>query len=209
MLLMAAGLLAALVGRTLLQLAVAHVLAAAATLHAGGVRRRPGVRPRRDRARGPLAVAARVRRSSRSRWASAELMNAILQRADIVLLTAFVGPSATAVYAASEFISRVIGNARYVFDGIAAPVFSEALHLGQRERLHQQPPAHDPLGGHRGGADRGDGGGAAPRAAVAVRPRVPGGRRRDHGAGGEPPHQRDAGPDRLHHPRRRAARVWC
>ena len=65
----------------------------------------------------------------------AELMNAILQRADVVLLTAFVGPSATAVYAAAEFISRVIGNARYVFDGVAAPVFSEALHLGQRDRL--------------------------------------------------------------------------
>ena len=65
----------------------------------------------------------------------AELMNAILQRADIVLLTGFVGPSGTAVYAAAEFISRVIGNARYVFDGVAAPVFSEAIHLGQHDRL--------------------------------------------------------------------------
>jgi O-antigen/teichoic acid export membrane protein len=65
----------------------------------------------------------------------AELMNAILQRADVVLLTTFVGPSATAVYAAAEFISRIIGNARYVFDGVAAPVFSEAIHLGQRDRL--------------------------------------------------------------------------
>jgi O-antigen/teichoic acid export membrane protein len=135
MLLMAAGLLAALAGRTLVQLAVAHVLAAAATftLAVFVVGRVFG--------RGEIA------RAVRSPWLRgfpqfsvplgvAELMNAILQRADIVLLTAFVGPGATAVYAASEFISRVVGNARYVFDGIAAPVFSEALHLGQRERLH-------------------------------------------------------------------------
>jgi O-antigen/teichoic acid export membrane protein len=133
--LMAAGLLAALVGRSLIPLAIAHVLAAAATftLAVFVVGRVFG--------RGEIA------RAIRSPWLRgfpqfsiplgiAELMNAILQRADIVLLTAFVGPSATAVYAASEFISRVVGNARYVFDGIAAPVFSEALHLGQRERLH-------------------------------------------------------------------------
>ena len=42
----------------------------------------------------------------------------LLQRADIVLLTMFVGPSMTAVYAASEFLTRVIGNARNVFDGV-------------------------------------------------------------------------------------------
>jgi O-antigen/teichoic acid export membrane protein len=46
-----------------------------------------------------------------------------------------LGPTATGIYAAAEFLSRVVGNARYVFDGVAAPVFSEALHLGQRERL--------------------------------------------------------------------------
>src|SRR4029079_12971255 len=86
---------------------------------------------------------------------AAELMNAILQRADVILLTTFVGSTATGVYAAAEFLSRVVGNARYVFDGVAppvsragvggnardffggvaAPVFSEALHLGQRDRL--------------------------------------------------------------------------
>ena len=136
MLLMAAGLLAAVAGRTLIQLAVAHVLAAAATfaLAVFVVGRVFG--------RGEIA------RAVRAPWLRGfapfsiplgvgELMNTILQRADILLLTAFVGPKATAVYAASEFISRVVGNARYVFDGIAAPVFSEALHLGQRERLHQ------------------------------------------------------------------------
>ena len=134
LLLMAAALLVALFGRSLIQLAVAHLLAAAATftlalLTVGRVFGR-GEIARAVRApwlRGfvPFSIPLGV----------AELMNAILQRADIVLLTTFVGLNATAVYAAAEFISRIIGNARYVFDGVAAPVFSEAIHLGQRERL--------------------------------------------------------------------------
>ena len=66
---------------------------------------------------------------------AAELLNAILQRADIVLLTSMVGPRAAGAYAAAEFISRVISNARYVFDAVAAPVFSEAIHMGQHDRL--------------------------------------------------------------------------
>jgi O-antigen/teichoic acid export membrane protein len=132
--LMAAGLLAAVIGRSLVHLAVAHVCAAAATfaLATFVVGRVFG--------RGELA------RAVRSPWlpgfahystplGAAELMNTVQQRADIVLLTTFVSPSAAAVYAAAEFISRVIGNARYVFDAVAAPVFSEAIHLGQRDRL--------------------------------------------------------------------------
>ena len=136
MLLMAAGLLAAVAGRTLIQLAVAHVLAAAATFTLAVL------------VVGRVFGRGEIARAVRAPWLGGfpqfsiplgvgELMNTILQRADILLLTGFVGPKATAVYAASEFISRVVGNARYVFDGIAAPVFSEALHLGQRERLHQ------------------------------------------------------------------------
>lgn len=134
LLFMTAGLAAAAFGRTAMQLAVAHVLAAAATLTLA------------------LFVVGRVfgrgeiMRSIRSPWLRgfapfsiplgvAELMNAILQRADVVLLTTFIGSTATGVYAAAEFLSRVVGNARYVFDGVAAPVFSEALHLGQRDRL--------------------------------------------------------------------------
>jgi O-antigen/teichoic acid export membrane protein len=134
LLFMAAGLVAAAFGRSVMHLAVAHVLAAAATLTLA------------------LFVVGRVfgrgeiGRAVRSPWLRgfapfsiplgiAELMNAILQRADVVLLTTFVGPTATGVYAAAEFLSRTVGNARYVFDGVAAPVFSEALHLGQRDRL--------------------------------------------------------------------------
>jgi O-antigen/teichoic acid export membrane protein len=134
MLFMAAGLFAALFGRTVMQLAVAHVLAAAATftlaLFVVG----------RVFGRGEIA------RAVRSPWlpgfapfslplGAAEFMNAVLQRADVFLLTMFLGPTATGIYAAAEFLSRVVGNARYVFDGVAAPVFSEALHLGQRDRL--------------------------------------------------------------------------
>jgi O-antigen/teichoic acid export membrane protein len=133
-LLMAAGLLAAVFGRTLLHLAVAQVLAAAATftlaLFVVG----------RVFGRGEIARALRspdlpgFARFSLP-LGVAELMNAILQRADVVLMTGFLGPSTTAAYAAAEFITRVIGNPRSIFDGIAAPVFSEALHLNQRERL--------------------------------------------------------------------------
>ena len=134
LLLMAAALVAALFGRSLIHLAVAHLLAAAATFTLALL------------AVGRVFGRGEIARAVRSPWLRgfvpfslplgvAELMNAILQRADIVLLTTFVGPNATAVYAAAEFISRIIGNARYVFDGVAAPVFSEAIHLGQRERL--------------------------------------------------------------------------
>ena len=131
-----AGVAAAGVGRSLVQLSVAHVLAAGATLALAVfvVGRVFG--------RGELA------RSLWSPWlpgfarfsiplGAAELLNTVMQRADIVILTVFLGPNATAVYAASEFITRVISNTRYVFDSIAAGVFSESLHLGQRERLRQ------------------------------------------------------------------------
>jgi O-antigen/teichoic acid export membrane protein len=69
--------------------------------------------------------------------AAGDVLNGVLQRADIILLITFVGRSAAGVYAAAEFITRVIASARSVFDSVAAPVFSEALHLGQRERLKQ------------------------------------------------------------------------
>jgi O-antigen/teichoic acid export membrane protein len=134
--LLGAGLVAALLGRSLGYLTLAHVLASATTftlaLFVVG----------RVFGRGEIA------RGLRSAWlpgfvrfaiplGAAELLNAVLQRADIVLLTVFMGPNATAVYAASEFITRVISNTRYVFDSIAAAVFSEALHLGQKDRLQQ------------------------------------------------------------------------
>jgi O-antigen/teichoic acid export membrane protein len=135
LLLLTAGLIAALFGRSLGHLAVAHVLATAATLLLAIVVV--------GRVFGPGELRRALRSPKLPGFARfsiplglADLMNAVLQRADIVLLTMLVGPSPAAVYAASEFITRVISNARYVFDSVAAPVFSEALHLGQRDRLH-------------------------------------------------------------------------
>lgn len=133
-LLLIAGLVAALVGRSLLHLAVAHVVATALTLGLAvvvvgrvfgqGELRRSLAAPRLPGFASfsiPLGLA--------------DLTNAILQRADIVLLTIFVGPRATAVYAAAEFVTRVTANARYAFDSVAAPMFSEAIHLDDRQRL--------------------------------------------------------------------------
>ncbi|HEX3902343.1 MAG TPA: oligosaccharide flippase family protein [Polyangia bacterium] len=135
--LLLAGLSAALVGRrSLATLATAHVVAATATTLLAIL------------AVGRVFGPGEIRRSLRAPWlpgfvrfslplAAADLLNAILQRADIILLTTFVGTSAAGVYAASEFITRVIASARSVFDSVAAPVFSEAVNLGQRERLKQ------------------------------------------------------------------------
>jgi O-antigen/teichoic acid export membrane protein len=134
--LLLAGLTAALFGRSLATLAVAHVFAAVATLllaivavgrvfGPGELRRSMGAPQLPGFVKFSLPLAA------------GDVLNGVLQRADIILLTMFVGTSAAGVYAAAEFITRVIASARSVFDSVAAPVFSEALHLGQRDRLKQ------------------------------------------------------------------------
>ncbi len=134
--LLLAGLSAALIGRSLATLAVAHVVAATATLllailavgrvfGRGELRRAMGARRLPGFVRFSLPLAA------------GDLLNAVLQRADIILVTTFVGTSAAGVYAAAEFIGRVIASARSVFDSVAAPVFSEAVSLGQHQRLRQ------------------------------------------------------------------------
>jgi O-antigen/teichoic acid export membrane protein len=66
---------------------------------------------------------------------AADMLNAVLQRADVVILTRYVGGEAAAFYVAGEFITRAIANVRYAFDSIAAGVLSEALHLGDRARV--------------------------------------------------------------------------
>jgi O-antigen/teichoic acid export membrane protein len=67
--------------------------------------------------------------------ALADLMNAVLQRADAFIITTFAGVDTLAVYAAAEYITRAIANPRYAFDSIAAPVLAEALEARDRERL--------------------------------------------------------------------------
>lgn len=64
-----------------------------------------------------------------------EVGNFVVQKADLFVLNLFVDARGIAVYVASEFLGRVAANIRYAFDGIAAPVLSEALHLRDRERL--------------------------------------------------------------------------
>ena len=134
--LLVAGLSAALIGRSLSTLAVAHLVAATATLllaifavgrvfGPGELRRAMGARRLPGFVRFSLPLAA------------GDLLNAVLQRADIILVTMFVGTSAAGAYAAAEFITRVIASARSVFDSVAAPVFSEAVTMGQRDRLKQ------------------------------------------------------------------------
>lgn len=129
-----AGMTAALFGRTLEPLAVGHLLAAIATFALAVV------------VVGRVLGRGELRAALRAPWLPgfarfsiplglSDLMNAILQRIDIVMLTVFRGAGGAAVYAASEFITRVIANARYAFDSVAAPVFSEAVHLDQRDRL--------------------------------------------------------------------------
>ena len=64
-----------------------------------------------------------------------EFLNALLQRADLLLLGAFVSEGDLGVYAAVALIGRVVSNARHVFDTVASPVISEALAENNPQRL--------------------------------------------------------------------------
>jgi O-antigen/teichoic acid export membrane protein len=65
----------------------------------------------------------------------AELTNSILQQAHILIVATFAGLEATAIYAAAEFITRVVANIRYAFDSIVTGMMAESLHLGEHDRL--------------------------------------------------------------------------
>jgi O-antigen/teichoic acid export membrane protein len=66
----------------------------------------------------------------------ANMLNTVHQRADLVILTHYAGVQAAAFFAAAEFITRAITNVRYAFDSIATGLFSEALELTDKRRLH-------------------------------------------------------------------------
>jgi O-antigen/teichoic acid export membrane protein len=66
---------------------------------------------------------------------ASDLMSAVLQRADTLLVASFAGLDALAIYTAAEFITRVIANPRYLFDYIIAPVVAEALQMKDRARV--------------------------------------------------------------------------
>jgi O-antigen/teichoic acid export membrane protein len=134
MLLCLCTLVGAALGAGALRLATAHViaacctssLAAAAATHVFG----------RAKLRRALAAPAHP---ELVRFAApmgiSEAMNAVLQRADVILLGFFVSREEVGIYAAAEFIGRIIAAIRYAFDSIAGPVLAEALKTGDRRRL--------------------------------------------------------------------------
>ncbi|HTA18222.1 MAG TPA: polysaccharide biosynthesis C-terminal domain-containing protein [Polyangia bacterium] len=66
---------------------------------------------------------------------ASEFMNGILQRASVFILSAYAGAASVAVYAAAEELGRSVAGMRYAFDSVAAPMMSEAIARGDRERL--------------------------------------------------------------------------
>ncbi len=66
---------------------------------------------------------------------AAEILNVAYQRADMLIVTAYLGAKGAAVYAAAEFLTRVIANIRYAFDAIVAGVMAESIELNDHQRL--------------------------------------------------------------------------
>jgi O-antigen/teichoic acid export membrane protein len=132
-LLLVAGVAAWAAGGGLRGLIGAQVAASAVTLALAIAVVRRALRPEETRA---LLRAPRLPGFARfsAPMSAADFMNAVFQRADILILTALRGAEASAVYAAAEFLTRVIANIRYAFDSIVAGIMSETLHLGQLDR---------------------------------------------------------------------------
>jgi O-antigen/teichoic acid export membrane protein len=66
---------------------------------------------------------------------ASELMNAILQRANVFILSAFAGAPTVAVFAAAEELGRSAAGVRYAFDSVVSPLMAESLHQRDRTRL--------------------------------------------------------------------------
>jgi O-antigen/teichoic acid export membrane protein len=125
---------AALIQRTLTTLAIAYTLAEAGTLVLAVVVV--------GRVFGPGKLAAALRAPRLAGFVAfalpmgvAETLNAVRQRADVILVAAFEGSTAAGIYAAGELLGRGVASIRWAFDSVAAPVLSECRELGQRERL--------------------------------------------------------------------------
>jgi O-antigen/teichoic acid export membrane protein len=132
--LLAAGVTAWALGGRLRGLVLAQVVAGILTALVGFLAVRRVFRPAevRDVLRAPP-----LRGFSRFSLtlSAAELLNVAYQRVDLLIVTAFLGAKGAAVYAAAEFVTRVIANIRYAFDAIVAGVMAESLQLGDRPRL--------------------------------------------------------------------------
>ena len=122
-------------GTGLRGLAVAHTLAfvGAALVAVAGVRRVLGPGVLRQALRGPAAAGLQAVR--RAAGAVRTMTIALLQRADIIILAAFVEARTVAFYFAAEQLTRSVAGLRHAFDGVAAPLLSESLHQQDRARL--------------------------------------------------------------------------
>jgi O-antigen/teichoic acid export membrane protein len=134
LLLATAALLAFALGAGLRGLAVAHALAyvGAALVAVAGVRRVLGAGVLGQAVRGPAQPGFK-------RFAVplglSDMTVALLQRADVIILSAFVEARTVAFYFAAEQLTRSVAGLRHAFDGVAAPLLSESLHQQDRERL--------------------------------------------------------------------------
>ena len=133
-LLLATTVVAWLVGRSLTGLAAAHLLTYLALLVLAWVGARTVI------GRGRLWRSLRqLPHGGFSKFVlpigGSELMNAILQRANVFILTAFAGAPTVAVFAAAEELGRSVAGIRYAFDSVAGPMMAESLRLGDVERL--------------------------------------------------------------------------
>jgi O-antigen/teichoic acid export membrane protein len=133
-LLLVGGILAWLLGGGLRGLAVAHLASYAITLVIAILVVRQSFRPEETRR---LLAAPRLRGFTRfaAPMAIGDMLNAVVQRADMIILTTLRGPEAAALYGAAELVTRAISNIRYAFDSIVAGVLSEAWHAGDLPRL--------------------------------------------------------------------------
>jgi len=133
-LLLATTVVAWLVGRSLTGLAAAHLLTYLALLVLAWVGARTVI------GRGRLWRSLRqLPHGGFSKFVlpigGSELMNAILQRANVFILTAFAGAPTVAVFAAAEELGRSVAGIRYAFDSVAGPMMAESLRLRDVERI--------------------------------------------------------------------------
>jgi len=132
--LLVAGVVAWAMGAGLRGLATAHIVAAGAALALAIVVVRRVLRPEETEHVLRAPTLPGFTRFSLP-IAASEMLNAIVQRADILILTSVRGVGAAALFGAGDLMTRAIANIRYAFDSIVAGVLSETLQLGELERL--------------------------------------------------------------------------
>ncbi len=133
-LLLAAGVTAWALGGALRGLVLAQTLTAVAVALVGVLAVRRAFRPAERQGLWRAPAVPGLNRFALT-VSAAEVLNVAYQRADMLIVTAYLGAKGAAVYAAAEFLTRVIANIRYAFDAIVAGVMAESLELNDRARL--------------------------------------------------------------------------